>query len=77
LAAQCGGIDLNPRIGVNFKNQPETRALSILLENKVKESVWEIRFRKADFSRPLGQDIFYHDSTKIWRGISGVLIPKT
>jgi hypothetical protein len=67
----AGGIDLN-RDWVNF-NQPETRALSNFMENKVKESGGKFIFA-ADF-HATWEDIFYTINEDL-EGNSPGLIPK-
>lgn len=66
-----GGIDLN-RDWVNF-NQPETRALSIFMEDKVQESGGKFIFA-ADF-HATWDDIFYTINEKLDGNLPG-LIPK-
>jgi hypothetical protein len=66
-----GGIDLN-RDWVNF-NQPETRALSSFMENKVQESGGKFIFA-ADF-HATWEDIFYTINEEL-EGNSPGLIPK-
>jgi hypothetical protein len=66
-----GGIDLN-RDWVNF-NQPETRALSTFMENKVLESGGKFIFA-ADF-HATWEDIFYTINEEL-EGNSPGLIPK-
>ncbi|MBN3519572.1 hypothetical protein JYB62_06110 [Algoriphagus lutimaris] len=66
-----GGIDLN-RDWVNF-NQPETKALSDFMENKVKETGGKFVFA-ADF-HSTWEDIFYTNNEELEGNFPG-LIPK-